>query len=109
MLMGINEEFALSLLDEGGERPPRGRVVQLLGSRLIAQVSQYLKPNTCVRIDRDDALLLGEVIGCWREGVAIFVAVKLIQMLTGLDQLARFRQGHWEFPKWWILEVRKNA
>src|SRR5262245_53179446 len=109
MLMGINEEFAFKVLDGGGEHLPTGRVIQLLGSRLIAQVSQYLKPNTCVRIDCEDALLLGEVLGCWREGVAIFVAVKLIQMLAGLDQLATFRQGYWEFPKCWILEVRKNA
>ena len=75
MMMGINEEFAFRALDEGGDHPPTGRVVQLLGSRLIAQVSQYLKPNTCVRIDREDALLLGEVLGSWREGVASFVAV----------------------------------
>ena len=109
MRMGIDEEFAFRVLDEDGEHPPTGRVVQLVGGRLIAQVSQYLKPNTCVRIDCEDALLLGEVLGCWREGVASFVAVKLIQMLTGLDQLARFRQGHWEFPKCLILEVRKNA
>jgi hypothetical protein len=76
------------VLDEGGERPPTGRVVQLVGGRLIAQVSQNLKPNTCVRIDCEDALLLGEVLGWWREGVASFVAVKLMQMLTGPNGMA---------------------
>src|SRR5450755_4822842 len=109
MLMEIKEKFTFRVLDEDGEHLSTGRVVQLVGGRLIAQVSEYLGPNTCVRIDCDDALLLCEVLGCWHQGLATFAAVKLIQTLTGLDQLAGFRQGHWEFPKRLNLEVLKSA
>jgi hypothetical protein len=88
-----NEKFAIRVLDEGDGHLSTGRVVQLVGGRLIAQVSECLKPNTCVRIERDDELLLGEVLGCWREGLTTFVAVQVLHGLTGLGELASLEQN----------------
>src|ERR1035437_1316881 len=88
----IEEEFTFRVLDEGRGHLDSGTVSQLVGRRLIAQVSEYVKPDTCVRIDCNDAFLLGEILGCWREGPATFAAVQLLQALTGLEQLARFRE-----------------
>lgn len=88
----IEEEFTFKVLDEGGGRLASGTIAQLVGKRLIAQVSEYTKPDSCVQIDCNDAFLLGEIIGCWREGPAIFVAVELLQALTGLKELARYKE-----------------
>jgi hypothetical protein len=88
----IEEEFTFRVLDEGSGHLASGTVSQLVGRRLIAQVSEYVKPDACVRIDCNDAFLLGEILGCWREGPATFAAVQLLQALTGLEQLARFRE-----------------
>jgi len=90
----FNETFAIRVLDEGDGHLSTGRVVQLVRGRLIAQVSECLRPNTCVRIECDDALLLGEVLGCWREGLATFVAVQVLHGLTGLGALASL-EAYW--------------
>jgi hypothetical protein len=63
--------------------------MQLMGQRLFAQVSEHLKPTTCVRIDCKDAFVLGEVLGCWREQSATIAVVKLLQELSGLEELAQ--------------------
>lgn len=81
----IEEKFALRVLDEGGGRRVSGKIARLAGRRLIAQVSEYLKPGTCVRIDLDDAIMLGVAAGCWREGPTTLVALELQQVLNGLE------------------------
>jgi len=91
-VLEIEEKFTFRVLDEGGGHLVSGTVAQLVGRRLIAQVSEYTKPDACVRIDCNDAFLLGEIIGCWREGPATFAAVELLQALTGLKELARFKE-----------------
>ena len=42
-----------------------------------------LAQDTGVRIDCDDSLLLGYVLGCWRETSATFIAIELEQALCG--------------------------
>jgi hypothetical protein len=96
-VVDIKEKFAFRVLDNDGDHLASGRVTHLAGERLIAQVSEYLKPNTCIRIDCDDAFLLGESLDCWREGLTTFAAVKLLQSLTGLEQLAS-RDEYWDSP-----------
>ena len=82
--------FGAPLDRDGCGRLLSGRVVQLVGRRLIAEVSEHLKPGACLRIDCEDALVLGEILGCWREKsatfavVETFAAVELLQALTGL-------------------------
>ena len=92
----IKEIFAFRVLDDDRGHVASGRIARLMGRNLTAQVSERLKPETCVRIDCDDAFLLGEVRSCWREGLAIFAAIELRHALTGLKELARLREEHWE-------------
>ena len=80
------KKFAFRVLDVHGGHLASGRVVRLSGRTLIAQTSEHMRPDTCVRIDCDDAFLLGEVLGCWRDGPAILVAVKLLESLIGLEK-----------------------
>ena len=61
----ISEVFTLRSLDDGNGHLISGRVIhQLVGQKLIAKVSEDLKPGTCVRIDCEDAFVLGEVLAC---------------------------------------------
>jgi hypothetical protein len=105
----IKEKFTFRVLDEASGHMASGRVAQLVGRRLLAQVSEYLKPATCVRIDCNDAILLGEILGCWREGTATFAEMELLQALTGLEELARLREEHWDSPQPLRPEVLQRA
>jgi hypothetical protein len=59
---------------------------KLIGNRLIARVSSAVRPGAGVRIDCPDSFVLGEVLGCWRDG-AIFTAIELLHQVTGLGPL----------------------
>src|SRR5258708_33510883 len=99
LAVDIKEKFVFRVLDDHGGHLASGRVAQLAGRRLIAQVSEHLKPDACVRIDCDDAFLLGETLGCWREGLATFAAVKLLESLTGLVELTAAREEYRDCPQ----------
>src|ERR1019366_158606 len=105
----VKKSFAVSAREEAGGHLASGRVVHLVGRRLIARVSEYLKSDTCVRIDCVDTFLLGEILGCWREGPATFAAVELLQALTGLEELARLREKYWDSPQPLKPEVRQRG
>lgn len=97
----IEEEFALTVLGEGERRRVSGRIAQLVGRRLVAQVSEYLKPETCVRIDFNDAFVLGVAVASWREGPATLVALELHQVLH--------RLAWWESQQPLKTHVRSRA
>jgi RNA 3'-terminal phosphate cyclase len=105
----IEEDFTFRVLDEEGGHAATGKVAKLVGRRLIAQVSEYMKPDTCVRINCDDALVLGETLGCWREGSVTFAAVELLQALTGLEKLARFQERDWDSAQPIVTQIRRRA
>ena len=87
----IQEKFTLTVLDTREKHTVAGRVVKLVGRRLIAQISEYLRTETCIRIDCSDAFLLGEVIGCWQEGNVTCI-IDFQQALVGLRELAKYMQ-----------------
>jgi hypothetical protein len=105
----IGEELTLRVLGNAGERLVSGRTVKLVGRRLIAQVWESLEPETCIRIDCVDAFLLGETLGCWREGAAMFIAVELHQALTGLERLAKLGGESWGQPRRLEVPMRRSA
>jgi hypothetical protein len=105
----IEEEFTFRVLDDAGGHPVIGRGAKLSGRRLIAEVSEYVKPDTCVRIDCRDGLLLGETLACWRKGTAIFAAVELLQALTGLEKLATVREERWGLTRPLDSKIRRRA
>jgi hypothetical protein len=84
--VGIEEELWLRVIgvDEFGVscKPKK-----LVGRRLIVRLSAPVSLDACVEIESDGALLLGEVLGCWREASSIFAAIELQQALTGLADL----------------------
>ena len=105
----ISGELILRVLGNAGEHLVSGRTVKLIGRRLIAQVWESLEPETCIRIDCVDAFVLGETLGCWREGGATFVAVELHQALTGLERLAKLEGESWEQPRRLEVQMRRSA
>ena len=106
----ISEQFTLRSLDDGGGHLASGKVIhQLVGQKLIAQVSENLKPGTCVRIDCEDAFVLGEVLACWGEHSATFAVVKVGQALTGLEELAQVFGEVRELPRPLKPELLRGA
>jgi hypothetical protein len=105
----ITEKITLRLLGDGGGHLVSGTVIQLIGQRLFVQVSEHLKPATCVRIDCKDAFVLGEVLGCWREQSATFAVVKLLQELSGLEELAEVCGEPMALPEPLKAKVLKRA
>jgi hypothetical protein len=106
----ISEEFTLRSLGDGGGNVTSGKVVhQLVGQKLLVQVSENLKPGTCVRIDCEDAFVLGEVLACWGEPYATFAVVKLRQALTGLEELAQVCGQYRELPSPLKPELLRGA
>jgi hypothetical protein len=59
---------------------------QVLGRRLILSLSDPIRQGDCVKIGWHDALLFGEVVGCWREEEPR-AAVELKHSLVGIEHL----------------------
>jgi hypothetical protein len=61
-----------------------------VGRKVLVKTSSPVSADTCIRIDCDDSLILGHVLGCWRENLTIFAAIELEDALVGLSKLTRF-------------------
>jgi isocitrate/isopropylmalate dehydrogenase len=62
---------------------------QTAGGKLLVTLSEPLPPDTAVKIDHDDACLLGAVTGCWEDRPGEFLVVlKLSQYLDRSLQAA---------------------
>jgi hypothetical protein len=59
----------------------------VLGRRLILSVSDPIRQGDCVEIRLHDALLFGEVVGCWQEDLEPCAAVELEHSLVGIEHL----------------------
>lgn len=101
----IAEDFSLRILGEDGNTPVQAQAIKIVGRRLIARVEERLAEGTAIRIDCEDAFLLGEVLGCWQERGGIFVALDLHHALTRLAELAEMR-NEWREPQSEIREIR---
>ena len=91
MRLTIDTVFSLRVLTKDKEQTLSCSVVTLDGRRLVAKLPTLTPLDTAVQIDCDDAFLLGEIVGSWREGSEIFAAIELQQAVTGLRQLASLR------------------
>ena len=101
----ISEDFTLRILGEDGNSQVQAQAIKIVGRRLIARVGERLTEGTALRIDCEDAFLLGEVLGCWQERGAIFVALELHHALTRLAELAEMRNESRE-PQSEVREIR---
>ena len=59
------------------------------GRGLGLSIPCRLQPGEAVKIEIDDAIVLGEAIYCREEDGGFFVGVELDQVLVGLTELAR--------------------
>ena len=75
------------------------RRLRQVAGRLVVQLSVPVPPNACVKINRDDAFLLGLVLGCWRSGSSIFGVIELQQCLIGLAEFSAMRSTFGNGPE----------
>ena len=61
------------------------------GKRLSLDVGEALSVSTVISVEYEDALFLGEVVGCARSEQSWNVQVQIEQILTGLQSLVALR------------------
>jgi PilZ domain len=73
------------------EQPTRmtARVRNASGRGLGLFMSCRVDPGAAIRIEIDDAIVLGEAIYCRKESDGHFIGVELDQVLVGLTELGR--------------------
>jgi hypothetical protein len=73
------------------EQPTRlaARVRNASGRGLGLFVPCRIDPGAAIRIETDDAVVLGEAIYCRSEPDGYFIGVELDQLLVGLTELSR--------------------
>jgi hypothetical protein len=74
-----------------GDRETRlkARVLNSSGRGVGLSVPVPIVPGTALKIEIEDAVVLGEAIYCRTSGLTYFVGVELDQVLVGLTELAR--------------------
>jgi hypothetical protein len=88
----LNTECQMTVFAGNDEFTAVCRPEKLAGRRLAAILSHEAPVNSLVCIRSADALLFGEVWACWHEGEAVHALIALQEALTGLTELARFRE-----------------
>lgn len=69
-----------------------GELVSLSGGGAILQMDTELPASSAIRIDIDDALLLGEVRWCRRDGARFSVGLSVEHWLPDLKVLEQMKQ-----------------
>src|SRR5919201_2249206 len=87
-------QFRMHVLG-GPEVTVSGEIEKLVSRRLIARLSAPVAQAAHVRIDCDDAYVLGELLGCWHHGGILFAAIELREQMSGLAQLAAQLDESW--------------
>jgi len=71
------------------DTPLKARVKDMSGLGIGLELEHAVPAGTALKIELDDALVLGEVVYCRRDGASFTVGVHLEQALTGLAELRR--------------------
>ena len=67
----------------------KARVKDMSGRGIGLELEHAVSAGTALRIELDDALMLGEVVYCRRDGASFTMGVRLEQALAGLAELLR--------------------
>lgn len=81
----------LTLLEEDGLALP-ALAVELSGSGMRLILSRAVPVGAAVKIEPDDSMILGEVCYCEPHAHGYLIGLKLQQMLSNLNELARLNR-----------------
>jgi hypothetical protein len=82
------QAVAVTLFGEP-DRRVAARVKNISGRGVGIECDEAVATGTALKIELDDALLLGEVIYCRRDEASFYVGVELEHALSGLGELSR--------------------
>jgi hypothetical protein len=71
------------------DTPLKARVKDMSGNGIGLELERAVPAGTPLKIELDDAVVLGEVVYCRQDGASFTVGVHLEQVLTGLAELRR--------------------
>jgi hypothetical protein len=86
--LALDQPVVMTLLDDRQQRVT-ARVKNVSASGVQLQVEQGIGAGTALRIDIENAMALGEVMYCQREGEYFLVGVRLEHVLSDLANLSR--------------------
>ena len=93
-----NQSVAITLFGDPDVRL-FARVKNISGRGIGLVIERPVAPGTALKVELEDALLLGEVIFCRREEASYYVAAELEHALCGLGELSRtVREFHEGVP-----------
>src|SRR5512146_2790744 len=69
------------------------KVTNYSGRGLALESPRALQPGTAIRIDLDDAMILGEAVYCREDAHSWFAGIEIDQTLCGLSAIARMVQA----------------
>ncbi len=79
------EAFTFEVLERASARLCTGRTVRSSGRRIVAKVSECQEPEKCVRLNLDQAMVLGVIAASWHDGLSAYVAIELQEALSWID------------------------
>jgi hypothetical protein len=83
-----NQSVAITVFGEPDITIP-ARVKNISGRGIGLELEGPVAPGAAVKIEMEDALLLGEVIYCRQDEASFYLGVELEHALTGLAELSR--------------------
>lgn len=83
-----NQSVSITLFGEVDVRIT-GTVKNISGKGIGLELDRPVRPGTALKVDLDDALMLGEVIYCRRDASSYYAGVELEHSLCGLGELSR--------------------
>jgi hypothetical protein len=102
----VGREYRIRLLREHAEIAAECWPQTIVGTRVVARMAVPAEAGMAIRVDTDDALLLGEIEACWREGEGFVAAIRLHEKLSGISSLAAlFDRDAAAEPGWPALTV----
>jgi hypothetical protein len=90
--VNVNQPVRITVLGEY-RHEMQGNAVDFSGHGIRVVVPSSVSPGNPVRIDLDDAMLLGDICYCRPNGSGFTLGVQLDQALSGLAELARLNHA----------------
>lgn len=87
-----NQEVMITVLGKHRTQM-QGKNMDLSGCGMRVAVPDRVSPGDAVKVDMDDALLLGEVCYCRRHESGFILGIELDQALSGLADLKRLNDS----------------
>lgn len=90
--VSANQKVSLMVMGES-RRELEGTAIELSGCGMRIRIAEPAQAGDPVRIELQDALLLGEICYCRPDGNAFLIGLEIHEALSGLKDLAKLNRA----------------